>query len=174
LVYVSSLLSTQYWGERAKTGWLRIRITCPAGRHVYPRTVVTVSYHYTYLTKHVDLVQSDLIIISLKFYLFPSWFSWKLTELALSNNHSLTHSFRSICFRLVFYGIHVAHLYVLCLWTLIIVCPCVSLYIFATRLCFYVVQHMRYIILCILKIDMHNFYWDSACRTRISNYSMII
>ena len=31
-------------GERAKTGWLGIRTMCPSGgRHVYPRTVVSVS-----------------------------------------------------------------------------------------------------------------------------------
>jgi hypothetical protein len=31
LVFVASLLSTQHWGERAKTGWLGIRIMCPSG-----------------------------------------------------------------------------------------------------------------------------------------------
>ena len=31
LVFVASLLSTQYSGERAKTGWLGIRIMCPSG-----------------------------------------------------------------------------------------------------------------------------------------------
>ena len=31
LVSVASLLSTQHLGERAKTGWLRIRIMCPNG-----------------------------------------------------------------------------------------------------------------------------------------------
>ena len=33
---------SQYEGERAKTGWFRIRV----GRHVYPRTVVSVREHY--------------------------------------------------------------------------------------------------------------------------------
>jgi hypothetical protein len=28
LVFVASLLSTQHYGERAKTGWLGIRIMC--------------------------------------------------------------------------------------------------------------------------------------------------
>jgi hypothetical protein len=32
----------------------------------------------------------DLIIISLKINLFSPWYSWKIAELALSNNHSLT------------------------------------------------------------------------------------
>jgi type III secretory pathway component EscS len=32
----------------------------------------------------------DLIIISLKINLFSSWYSWKIAELALNNNHSLT------------------------------------------------------------------------------------
>jgi hypothetical protein len=31
LVFVASLLSTQHKGERAKTGWLGIRIMCPSG-----------------------------------------------------------------------------------------------------------------------------------------------
>jgi hypothetical protein len=39
----------QHYGERAKNGWLGIRIMCPSGGHVYPRTVELVS---------VDLVQS--------------------------------------------------------------------------------------------------------------------
>jgi hypothetical protein len=33
----------------------------------------------------------DLIIISLKIYLFSKWYSWKIAELALRNNHSLTY-----------------------------------------------------------------------------------
>jgi hypothetical protein len=31
LVFVASSLSTQHSGERAKTGWLGIRIMCPSG-----------------------------------------------------------------------------------------------------------------------------------------------
>ena len=31
LVFVASQLSTQFYGARAKTGWLRIRIMCPSG-----------------------------------------------------------------------------------------------------------------------------------------------
>ena len=34
---------TQHQDERAKTG---DRMMCPSGRHVYPRTVVSVSLHY--------------------------------------------------------------------------------------------------------------------------------
>ena len=34
--------------------------------------------------------KTDLIIISLKINLFSPWYSWKIAELALSNNHSLT------------------------------------------------------------------------------------
>jgi hypothetical protein len=33
----------------------------------------------------------DLIIISLKINLFSPWYSWKIAELALNNNHSRTH-----------------------------------------------------------------------------------
>jgi len=42
----------------AKTGLLGIRIMCPNERYVYPRTVVSVSYHYKNPTKRVGLVQS--------------------------------------------------------------------------------------------------------------------
>ena len=36
--------------------------------------------------------KADLItIISLKINLFSPWYSWKIVELALNNNHSLTH-----------------------------------------------------------------------------------
>jgi len=36
--------------------------------------------------------KADLIIISLKINLFSPWYSWKIAELALNTNHSLTHS----------------------------------------------------------------------------------
>ena len=36
--------------------------------------------------------KADLVIISLIINLFSSWYSWKIAELALNNNHSLTHS----------------------------------------------------------------------------------
>jgi hypothetical protein len=36
LVFVASPLSTQHKGERAKTGWLRIRIICPSGATCIP------------------------------------------------------------------------------------------------------------------------------------------
>ena len=35
--------------------------------------------------------KADLIIISLKINLFSPWYSWKIGELALNNNHSFTH-----------------------------------------------------------------------------------
>ena len=35
--------------------------------------------------------KANLIIISLKINLFSPWCSWKIAELALNNNHSLTH-----------------------------------------------------------------------------------
>jgi len=34
--------------------------------------------------------KEDLVIISLKINLFSLWYSWKIAELALNNNHSLT------------------------------------------------------------------------------------
>ena len=38
------------------------------------------------------LYKSDLIIISLTINLFSPWYSWKIAELMLNNNHSITHS----------------------------------------------------------------------------------
>jgi hypothetical protein len=35
-VFVASPLSTQHYGERAKTGWLGIRIVCPTGATYLP------------------------------------------------------------------------------------------------------------------------------------------
>jgi hypothetical protein len=43
--------------------------------------------------KRVGLVQSDSIIIFLKINLFSPWYSWKIAELVLNNNHSLTPTF---------------------------------------------------------------------------------
>jgi hypothetical protein len=37
LIFVASPLSTQYWGEREKTGGLGIRIMCPSGATCLPR-----------------------------------------------------------------------------------------------------------------------------------------
>ena len=36
LVFVASPLSMQDQGERAKTGWLRIRVMCPSGMTYLP------------------------------------------------------------------------------------------------------------------------------------------
>ena len=38
------------------------------------------------------LYKVDLIIISLKINLSSPWYSWKIAELALNNNYSITHS----------------------------------------------------------------------------------
>jgi hypothetical protein len=35
--------------------------------------------------------KADLIIIPLKINMFSPWYSWKIAELALNNNYSLTH-----------------------------------------------------------------------------------
>jgi hypothetical protein len=40
-------------------------------------------------TKKMVLYKSDLI--SLKINLFSAFYNWKIAELALNNNHSLTH-----------------------------------------------------------------------------------
>jgi hypothetical protein len=44
--------------RKSKDCWVGIRIMCPSGRHVYPRTVVSVCYHHKNPTKRVGLVQS--------------------------------------------------------------------------------------------------------------------
>jgi hypothetical protein len=46
----------------------------------------------------------DLIIISLKINLFSPWYSWKIAELVLNNNHSLflnSHVLNGICYLLL-------------------------------------------------------------------------
>ena len=54
--FAASPLSTLYSRERAKTGWLGIKIM---ERYVYPRTVFhAVSQHYKNPSQHVGLVQS--------------------------------------------------------------------------------------------------------------------
>jgi hypothetical protein len=50
LVFVASPLSTQYEGEKAKTGWLGIRIMCPSGA-----TGLTMDYCFSEL----ELLQSN-------------------------------------------------------------------------------------------------------------------
>jgi hypothetical protein len=54
-----------------------------------PQTLVSVSKHNKNPTQRVGLEQVDLIIISLKINLLSPWYSWKIAELALNNNHSL-------------------------------------------------------------------------------------
>ena len=56
----------------------------------------------------------DLIIISLKINLFSPWYSWKIAELALNNNHSLTSIWRLPTFFIQDNSIpsHNIHLYI--------------------------------------------------------------
>jgi hypothetical protein len=56
LVFVASPLSTQYYRDRAKTGWLGIRIMCWSDIS----TCGLVSVSNKDPTQHVDLVQSRL------------------------------------------------------------------------------------------------------------------
>ena len=66
------------------------------GRHVYPRTVVSVNYKNP--TKLLVYFKGDLIIISLKINLFSPRYTRAIAELELNNNHSLTHNIYSLCF----------------------------------------------------------------------------
>jgi hypothetical protein len=43
-----------------------------------------------FLLNDACLAEKQQIPISLKIYLFSPWYNWKMAELALSNNHSLT------------------------------------------------------------------------------------
>ena len=45
--------------------------------------------NYTNQTKHVGLGQANIINILLKLSVFLPWYSWQITHLALSNNHSI-------------------------------------------------------------------------------------
>ena len=58
-------------------------------RHVCPQTVVSVS---KIPTKHVDLVHSRHHHHFIECNSFSPWNSWKIANLALNNNHSLTPS----------------------------------------------------------------------------------
>ena len=40
--------------------------------------------------------KADVIVISLKINLFLSWYGWKIAELSLNNNHSLTQIISSL------------------------------------------------------------------------------
>ena len=48
----------------------------------------TIKIQLSILVKY----KANLITISLKINLFSPWYSWKIAELTLSNNHSLNHS----------------------------------------------------------------------------------
>ena len=78
--------------------------------HVYLQTVVSVSYHYKNQTMCVGLVQSGPHHHHLIF-LFSPWYSWKISELALSNNQSLTY----FCSIFYFNGNKTFHVYQLVL-----------------------------------------------------------
>ena len=65
-------------------------------RHVYPRTVVSVSLHYKNPTKRDHLAQSRLFHHFIENYLFSAWYCCKIAELVLINKHSLIHSFNLV------------------------------------------------------------------------------
>jgi len=56
-------------------------------RYVYPRTVVSVSYHYKNSNKRVVLVQSRHHYHLIECNLFWPWCSWKIAHLALIITH---------------------------------------------------------------------------------------
>ena len=60
--------------------------------------VGTMKIHLSVLVQY----KMDLIIISLQINLFPLWYSWKIAELMLNNNHSLTQVWIIIADLLIF------------------------------------------------------------------------
>ena len=91
LVFAASPLRMQHQGEITKTGLLGIRIFFLRGATCLPRGLLfqwasTLKIQLRLLVKH----RADLIIISLKIYLFSPWYSWKIAELTLNSNHSHT------------------------------------------------------------------------------------
>ena len=60
LVFVASLLSLQNSGERAKTGWLGIRIMCPSGVTCLPADLFQWASRHKNPTKRVGLGQKPL------------------------------------------------------------------------------------------------------------------
>jgi hypothetical protein len=52
----------------------------------------TIQIQLSVLVKY----KTDIIILSLIFNVFSPWYSWQIAELALNNNHPLTHSLFSI------------------------------------------------------------------------------
>jgi hypothetical protein len=81
-----------------------LRIMCPSVRHVYPQTVVSVSYHYKNLTKGVGLLKRGHRNHLIQRNLFSSWYSWEkkcsvglkqqsLTQIQQNNNKYLRSSF---------------------------------------------------------------------------------
>ena len=73
-----------------KAGWLGIRIMCEwsdmSTRGLLFQWASTIKIQLSVLVYY----KVDLIIISLKINLFSPWYSWKIGELTLNKNHSLT------------------------------------------------------------------------------------
>ena len=92
------MLITQHKAESATSGWLEIIIMRPSGA-----TCLSVDYCFSELALWAKSnYKSDRIIITLKINLFSPRYSWKITELALNNNHSLTHTIEFLEFTLIY------------------------------------------------------------------------
>jgi hypothetical protein len=89
LEFVGSLLSTQHWGERSKTGWLGIRIMCLSGVtyvywccvlvewYIFTQTVASVNYYFKNPTSVLIQYKIIIIIISSKVTCSKSFLHWK-------------------------------------------------------------------------------------------------
>ena len=78
--------------KEQKTGWNQDNVFEWGGkttRGLLFQWASTINIHLRVLIKY----KADLIIISLKINVLSPWYSWQIAELALNNNHSLTHAF---------------------------------------------------------------------------------
>ena len=55
-VFVASVMNRGFEPRSGQTKDYKIDICCFSTKHIYPRTVVSVRYHYKNPTKHVSLV----------------------------------------------------------------------------------------------------------------------
>lgn len=77
MVWVTSLLSMQYSGKRAKTGWLVSRIMC-LKQHAYPRTLLSSYQMWPVFTtigmKYCSFDLTQQILIHSLIYKASYWF----------------------------------------------------------------------------------------------------
>ena len=82
---------TKWKRESANTGWLGITIMCPSGATGLSADLFQWASTIEFKLRVFVLYKADLIIIiPSKINLFMPWYSYKIAELALNNNYSLS------------------------------------------------------------------------------------